>query len=361
MNDNINNRKTCLQQGDISAPQIFISSTFESLLTEMRNLLRSKLEDLNYLPMMSELGNFQYTHSKNPVYDDTIHAVSNSQVYILIIGRSYGNIHPIKSDKSISELEYEEAHKNNLPIFIYISKRVWQGFEAYNLGAIKDGMHTHWVDDLKVFNFIKKVAKEDACRCMFFENAKDLIVDFHQQMANLLGGYLRFELKASKWLWSEWETRSVERGAKEIWIITPNFYWDYQDEEFRKIVFNNVINRNVVYRYLYKKSLNNEDRVSEMKRDYVRTLGIKWEEKVMYIPIAEEEFVWCTEQILFNPFDPREEHGIIVDIMDERNKFDKYNIELGRDKRLALRRQFINLWNRYVTKSEWVIKIPHVQ
>ena len=340
-------RSSCLQQKDIAPPQVFISSTFESLLKEIRDLLRTELEDVNYLPIMSELGSFQYTHGKNPVYDDTIQAVANSQIYLLIIGRHYGSIHP-REGKSITELEYEEAIKSNLPVLVYINSKVWDGYGAYKGGAIADGKHGHWVDDIEVFSFIHRVAEIDANRCVFFDHAGEIINDFRKQVANLLGGYLRFELKAANWLWSEWKTRSIERTADEIWVVTPNFYWDYQDPEFRGIVFDNVAKRKITYRYLYRKTPDNEFRVSEMVRDYTAELGELWQKHVHYLPINDQDFVWCTEQILFNPFVAGRERGIIVDIMDERNKFNKYNIELGRNKRLEFRSQFMLVWNSNV-------------
>jgi hypothetical protein len=93
-----------------------------------------------------------------------------------------------------------------------------------------------------------------------------------------------------------------------------------------------------------------------MGRDYYEAMGETWNKSVIYIPLEEDKFVWCTEQVIFNPYDSKNEHGIIVDIMDERNKFQKYNIELGRNKRLYFRQQFIRIWNAYFKDDEFRIK-----
>ena len=123
------------------------------------------------------------------------------------------------------------------------------------------------------------------------------------------------------------ENKINRKKANEIWIVTPNFFWDYQDPEFREIVFDNVAKRKARYLYLYRKSTDNEFRITEMIRDYASELGESWQKFVHYLPIEDQDFVWCTEQILFDPFVAGKERGIIVDIMDERNKFMKYNIE----------------------------------
>ena len=337
---------TCLQRGDVAPPQIFISSTFEDGLGEIRDLLRAELEDFNYLPLMSELGTFRYTHGKSAIYDDTINTVATSQFYILIIGRRYGTAHP-QTGLSITELEYLAARKAGLPILVYVEASVWDGHRAFRARAIGEGKYTHWVDDERVFDFIDRVAYQDACRCVPFSYAREIITDFKCQLANLLGGYLRFEVRAAPWLWTESRTRRVESMARVIWVLTPNFYWDYADPEFRDLVFENVTMRGAHYYYLYRSCLENDRRIAEMTRDYSAAMGDAWREAVHYAAIPEAEFNWCTEQALFNPGDPANERGVLVDIMEGRGKAGKHNIELGREKLGELRGQFERLWQRY--------------
>jgi hypothetical protein len=335
----------CLQTADVTPPQVFISSTFEDRLQEIRVQIQSELEAVNYLPVMSELGSFSYTHH-DPVYDDTVAAVSACQIYVLIIGRRYGTVHPGRGC-SITELEYLEARDSGLPIFVYIQDSVWEGYQAHRAGAIQPGAHTHWVDQTEVFTFIERVADADACRCVPFQQAPAILTDLKRQLANLLGGYLRFQAKAAGWLWTEQYTRLIEREADLVWVLTPNFYWDYLDAEFRQIVFANVTQRNAKYFYVFKEGDTNRARINEMVRDYASEVGESWKESVHYAAVPEKEFNWCTEQALFNPGDPKRERGILVDGMDGRNKEDKYNVELGRDKLVDFRRQFQRLWSMY--------------
>jgi hypothetical protein len=68
-----------------------------------------------------------------------------------------------------------------------------------------------------------------------------------------------------------------------------------------------------------------------MKRRIFLQIGPGWQELVRYAAIPTEDFNWCTEQVLFNPGDPKRERGVIVDAMAGRRIADKYNIELGRE------------------------------
>lgn len=336
---------SCLDSSDIRPPQVFISSTFEDWVREVRDQVRQVLEQANYQPMMSELGSFSYTHSQR-VYDDTINAVSACQIYVLVVGRRYGTVHP-QQGKSITELEYEAALTAGLPIFVYVKGSVWDGFQAHRAGAITGDSYTHWVEDPRTFEFLERVAMTDGFPYERFENAHEVLDHFRGQLANLLGGYLRFQAKAARWLWTERFTRNLERTADLVWVLTPDFYWDYSDRDFREIVFNNVTKRDARYFYAFKDTAVNEQRAIEMGRHYAAEMGALWEERVRFAAIPEGRFVWCTEQALFNAGDARRERGIVVDPMDGRNIIDKFNIELGREKLVSFREQFGTLWEAH--------------
>jgi hypothetical protein len=333
---------SCLDSGDIRPPQVFISSTFEDWVREVRDQVRQVLEQANYQPMMSELGSFSYTHSQR-VYDDTINAVSACQIYVLVIGRAYGTIHPQRG-KSITELEYEAALTAGIPIFVYVKSSVWDGFKAHRAGALTGDSYTHWVDDLRTFEFLERVAMTDGYPCERFENAHEVLSHFRDQLANLLGGYLRFQTKAARWLWTERFTRDLERTADLVWVLTPDFFWDYTDRDFREIVFHNVTKRDAKYFYAFKNNPVNEQRAVELGRHYAAEIGDVWKERVRFAAIPEEQFGWSTEQALFNAGDARRERGIVVDPMDGRNIIDKFNIELGREKLVNFREQFGRVW-----------------
>ena len=141
-------------------------------------------------------------------------------------------------------------------------------------------------------------------------------------------------------------TGKVELGCNELWILSPNLYWDFQDIEYRELVFENVTKNSANYRYLYNSNVATDDQVAELKADYERALGTEALERVKFVGIPEADFVWCAEQVLFDPYQAGE-RAIIVDICEDRDHSRKYDIEMGRTKRQLFRRQFERLWSHY--------------
>lgn len=184
-----------------------------------------------------------------------------------------------------------------------------------------------------------------------------------EQFLNLLGGVLKFSSQ-SQWLWNENTTRRIEKSAKEIWIITPDFLWDFDDKEFHAIVMNNVIDRDCKYKYIYKNSENNNLKRDEMLRlckMYFNKKGkniLDLNNQVQFLPVNSSDFNWSTEQILFNPFSVNE-MAIAVDIMDVRDRTLKFNIEFGLNKRIGFRKQFIDFWNSNINNKNNKIDISN--
>jgi len=345
-------RPTCLQPGDLDPPRVFVSSTFQDLLVEIRDVLCSELEDMSIRPVMSELPTFPYTFGQDAVDGDAVAGVPSAQLYLLVIGRRYGTS-DAHERLSITEKEYRAARELGLPMLVYVHRRVWDGYLAHVAGAISDTGSTHWVDEQRVFTFIDRVAQQDRQRCVPFTHSREIVADLKAQMANLMGAYLRFERRAARWLWTEWQTAEIEQVARRVWVLTPNFFWDYADHDYRQLVFENITTRGSRYRYLYPDTHENALRVAEMKRDLDAAIGPSWPARAKYASIPSDEFNWCTEQALFNPGHPTQERGVFVDIMDGHGKAYKHNIELGREKRRAFREQFVRLWDRYSDGEIW--------
>lgn len=346
-------RPTCLQPGDLDAPRVFVSSTFQELLVEIRDVLCTELEDMSIRPVMSELSSFPYTFGHGTVDGDAVAAVQSAQLYVLVIGRRYGTSDPHER-LSITELEYRAAHDLGLPTLVYVHQRVWDGYQAHASGAISDAGYAHWVDQEQVFEFVERVAQSDRQRCVPFTHSREITADLKAQIANFTGAFLRFERRAGRWLWTEWQTAEIEKAARAVWILTPNFFWDYADHEYRQLVFENITKRDASYRYLYCDTPENALRVADMTRDIEAAVGPSWRSRTKYAAIPSDDFNWCTEQALFDPGHPTRERGVFVDIMDGHGKAYKHNIELGREKRRDFREQFARLWTRYGDGDVWV-------
>jgi hypothetical protein len=91
--------------GDVDPPRVFVSSTFQDLLVEIRDVLCSDLEEMNVRPVMCELPSFPYTFGQRSVDRDAIASVASAQLYLLVIGRRYGTIDPHER-LSLTEMEW---------------------------------------------------------------------------------------------------------------------------------------------------------------------------------------------------------------------------------------------------------------
>ena len=91
--------------------KIFIASRFEEF-KEIREKLRKELLDCNLYPI--DLNDNQA--ASHPPIDRSLHNVRESNIVILLIGDTYGE--PPKGQiKSYTHLEYEEAIKNEIPVY----------------------------------------------------------------------------------------------------------------------------------------------------------------------------------------------------------------------------------------------------
>ncbi|HET7418128.1 MAG TPA: DUF4062 domain-containing protein [Solirubrobacterales bacterium] len=332
---------SCIYAQDLRPPRVFISSTFEDRLLEIRFQIKKALEELRAEPVMSELDGFPTMGDR--LYEDTIAAVRGCQLFILIVGHRYGSKHP-EMGESITRLEYRAARDAGMRTMVFVEDSLWQIFQDNRRTGSGGGSTA--LERGEVFGFLTEIAEEDNCNCVAFRHADEILSNLKHQTANLLGAYLRFQEKAADWIWTERYTHRIEKYARLAWILTPDFYWDYADAEFARLVRKNV-ERGMKYFYLYRHNRSAAERIAEMTAEYEESCGDSWRDSVFFAGIPEESFFWCAEQVLYNPGHPQLERAILVDTMDGRNKEHKFDVELGRDRRLEFRRHFQSLWSLY--------------
>ena len=94
--------------------QVFVSSTYTDLIEERQSAVKAIL-DAGHIPAGMELfkaGNLSQL--------ETIKKwLNNSDIYMLILGGRYGSIEPY-SGKSYTQIEYEYALTQNIPVFSVI-------------------------------------------------------------------------------------------------------------------------------------------------------------------------------------------------------------------------------------------------
>lgn len=119
---------------------IFVSSTYDDLIP-YRDQVKEVIVKLEQIVKGMEY----FGSSPQNSLSTCLSQVKESKVFILIVAMRYGSIHN-EYDLSFSELEYNEAIKNNIPTLVYIlndsypipPKFVDTGIKAIKLQAFKD-------------------------------------------------------------------------------------------------------------------------------------------------------------------------------------------------------------------------------
>ena len=136
------------------------------------------------------------------------------------------------------------------------------------------------------------------------------------------------------------EVAETEGKASEIWIITPDFYWDNEDAEYREKVLVNV-NAGKNYRYLFPKHLMH---IAEGLKARFKS------KKTHFTPVPDDIFNLLHFEIaLYDPEDPASlyHRGYIIDIPHIRNLHKSYDVKL--DEKHALP-NYIRIFKEFIKR-----------
>ena len=96
--------------------QIFVSSTYEDLKNERKNIIENIL-DMGNIPAGMEL----FNSSNKEAFDYIKKIIDDSDYFVLVLGECYGSIN--KNTKiSYTEMEYNYAKEKNIPILVFIKE-----------------------------------------------------------------------------------------------------------------------------------------------------------------------------------------------------------------------------------------------
>lgn len=141
----------------MAVPRVFISSTCYDL-KYIRENLKYFVTNMGYESILSEDGDVYYNPDEH-THDACLNEVGTCQLFVLIIGGRYGGKY-LKSEKSITNMEYEEAIKQKIPVFTLVERSVWNEHLVYQKNKDnKNQIIYPSVDDIKIFAFIDEVRK----------------------------------------------------------------------------------------------------------------------------------------------------------------------------------------------------------
>lgn len=185
----------------MAIPRVFISSTCYDL-KHIRENLKFFVETIGYQPVLSDDGDVFYSPYSH-THESCLKEVESCQLFILIIGGRYGGNFK-DSDKSITNNEYKEAVKQNIPIFTLVETGVYSDHNVYNKNKkdkpdiYKDISYPN-IDDIKIFDFIDEVRKNGKNNAIQpFRNFSDMEIYLKKQWAGMMYDFLIEKNKESE-------------------------------------------------------------------------------------------------------------------------------------------------------------------
>ena len=206
----------------MAQPTVMVSSTFYDL-KQVRDDLRTFIEnDLGYNAMLSELPSFPIDPSLDTVENCRLNVKESADILVLVIGGRHGTV-DIGTDKSVTNLEYEEARLKRIPVYAFVDRGVLANLDTWQ--ANPDADFSRVVSSSRVFEFIDQVRSQDRVWMYPFETANDIIVTLRLQFAILFNKSLASAQRIVGTGVPEWYD-GLSPTALKLVIERPD-YWEY--------------------------------------------------------------------------------------------------------------------------------------
>jgi hypothetical protein len=202
----------------MAKPRIFLSSTFYDL-KYIRNDLEGFIREIGYEPVLHERGHVPYGRSE-ALEEYCYKEISNCDILLHIIGGRFGS-ESNEQGSSISQVELRTAHKQNKQIYIFVEKGVYTEYRTFLLNEDVQGFRPGFVDNLRVYGFIKEVTALRANNPIFeFESSREITSSLREQWAGLFQRLLQQEARSEDYKISANLKATAEMLAKVVQYTT---------------------------------------------------------------------------------------------------------------------------------------------
>lgn len=190
----------------MAKPRVFVSSTYYDL-RHIRKGIEVFIQQLGFESVLFESGGIPFSHEK-PLDESCYQEIASCHMLVLIIGGRYGS--SASNDESngtgemmerqyefynsITKKEFETAHNQDIPVYIFVEKGVLAEYGTYKENRNNSSVHYAHVDSVNIFRLLDSIY--DLRRnnlTQGFENLDDITAWLRDQWAGLFAEFLTRE------------------------------------------------------------------------------------------------------------------------------------------------------------------------
>lgn len=177
----------------MAIPRVFVSSTCYDL-RYVRENLKYFIRTIGYEPVLSDDGDVYYDPSSH-THDACLREVENCQLFVLIIGGRFGGKFK-DSNSSITNYEYKQAIKSNIPVFALVESAVYSDQHLFITNKkvnpkLCEKIKYPSCDNTKIFEFLDEVRKNSTNNSLFpFADFSDIESYLKKQWAGMMFEFL---------------------------------------------------------------------------------------------------------------------------------------------------------------------------
>ena len=145
-----------------------------------------------------------------------------ADIFILIVGTRYGYV--TDQGKSITNLEYLHAKAKGIPLFVFVSKQLYNNLPLWR--ANKNGDFSAVVDNPKIFEFVSDIYDESHQWIYTYESVNDIKITMKNQLGLIFADGLNYKKMIISPQYAILNS-DIPAGAARALIEQP-YAWEYK-------------------------------------------------------------------------------------------------------------------------------------
>lgn len=201
-------------------PTVFVSSTCYDLKQVREDIKEFFQHNYGFEVMLSEFNSFPIDPCKGTFENCLKNVDECADFFILIVGTRYGYI--TDQGKSITNLEYLHAKAKGIPIYVFVSKQLYDCLPLWRKN--KDGDYSSVVDNSKIFEFVSEIYDEAHQWVYTYDSVRDITVTLKNQLLLTFVDGLKYKKLIGKPKYSLLES-DISNDALRVLIEKP-YAWE---------------------------------------------------------------------------------------------------------------------------------------